>query len=399
MKLKDAFITALKFVLSLVFLIALIMLGWSLFTSMVKVFGDYTSTVEPTIVVAIISGLGAIIVNAVSKSSERKNQAFMKSKEKMIEVYENFLKELTDASNEEKSAVLAKYDSLFAVNASDDTYNEFIALKNCENKNATRLIVSIRNELKVSNKKNKKLDNKMCYSSTDSKKIDLSKGESMKSFKPNHILYVCLLVLFLAISLTSLMICTASPWFTLVAGLGCGGFASVLVAWMVDAATCKANNKKATLYQQEIFSELISSFEIGIQPFVFECELIDERYKQQSKTWKEWLEVSYSICQDKNAFISKYLVFERDISEKIKTLTYQKSQLRQDGVIDESDYKAIEYIQSWCSLVETEYETFGSSEAFLSNFFTQTKALYLYLDKSSAMKKINTVSIKSLLDD
>lgn len=138
----------------------LILLAWSLLTSMVKVFGDQTKSVEPTIVVAIISGLGAIIVNAVSKSSERKNQVFMKSKEKMVEVYENFLKELADAPNEEKSAVLAKYDSLFAVNASDDTYNEFIALKISETKDATRLIVSIRNELKVSNKKNKKQDNK-----------------------------------------------------------------------------------------------------------------------------------------------------------------------------------------------------------------------------------------------
>lgn len=156
MKFKDAFITALKFVLSLAFLVALVLLGWSLFTSMVKVFGDYTSTVEPTIVVAIVSGLGAIIVNAISKHSERKNQVFVKSKEKMVEVYESFLKELADASNEEKSAVLAKYDNLFAVNASDDTYNEFIALKNSENKDAARLIVSIRNELKVSSKKNKK---------------------------------------------------------------------------------------------------------------------------------------------------------------------------------------------------------------------------------------------------
>ena len=156
MKFKDAFITALKFVLSLAFLVALVLLGWSLFTSMVKVFGDYTSTVEPTIVVAIISGLGAIIVNAVSKSSERKNVAFMKSKEKMVEVYEAFLNDFSGATDDEKSLVFKKYDNLFAVNASDDTYNEFIVLKNSENKDATRLIISIRNELKVSNKKNKK---------------------------------------------------------------------------------------------------------------------------------------------------------------------------------------------------------------------------------------------------
>lgn len=87
MRAKDFF----KGLAALLFLIFLIMLGWSLLISMVKVFGDYASTVEPTIVVAIISGLGAIIVNAISKNSERKNQAFMKSKEKMAEVCESFL--------------------------------------------------------------------------------------------------------------------------------------------------------------------------------------------------------------------------------------------------------------------------------------------------------------------
>lgn len=220
----------------------------------------------------------------------------------------------------------------------------------------------------------------------------------MKSFKPNHILYVCLLLLFLAISLTSLLICMASPWFTLVAGLGCGGFASVLVAWLIDAAACTINNKKAKLYQKEIFSDLISSFETGVQPFIFECELLDENCKQQSKTWKEWLEVSYSISQDKNAFITKYLVFERDISEKIKILNYQRAQLRQDGIIDESDSKAIGQIQSWCSLVETEHESFGATDAFLHRFDTEIKVLYSFLSASSAMNAINTIKIKSILE-
>ena len=154
MKIKEFF----KGIAALAFLIALILLAWSLFTSMVKVFGDYTSSVEPTIVVAIVSGLGAFIVNAISKNSERKNQVFMKNKDKMTEVYETFLKELSDASAEEKSLVLARYDSLFAVNATDNTYNEFIALKNSDDKDTARLVVAIRNELKISNQKNKKPD-------------------------------------------------------------------------------------------------------------------------------------------------------------------------------------------------------------------------------------------------
>lgn len=77
-------------------------------TSMVKVFGDYTSTVEPTIVVALISGLGAIIVNAISKNSERKNQAFIKSKEKMAEVYESFFTDFYSSSPEKIAEVFTK---------------------------------------------------------------------------------------------------------------------------------------------------------------------------------------------------------------------------------------------------------------------------------------------------
>ena len=220
----------------------------------------------------------------------------------------------------------------------------------------------------------------------------------MKSFKANHLLYVGLFLLFLAISLISLLISMDSPWFTLVTSFGCGGLASVFVAWLVDMAICKINNNKAKLYQKEIISELISSFETGIQPFIFECELLDKRCKQQSKTWNEWIEVSHSLFKNKEDFVYKYVVFERDISEKIKVLNYQRAQLRQDGIMDENDCKAIGQIKSWCSLVETEFETYGATEAFLYNFDALIKTLYLYLNGSSAMNVINTIKIKSILE-
>ena len=118
MKFKNILITALKFIFSLVFLIALIMVAWSLFTSMVKVFGDQTKTVEPTIAVAIISALGAIIVNAISKHSERKNQEFIRTKEKMTKEYELFLKDFNESTEEKRKDILLKFHSTFAVNSS-----------------------------------------------------------------------------------------------------------------------------------------------------------------------------------------------------------------------------------------------------------------------------------------
>ena len=223
----------------------------------------------------------------------------------------------------------------------------------------------------------------------------------MKSFKSNHILYVCLLLLFLAISLTSLLIYMESPWFTLVAGLGCGGFASVLVAWLVDIVTCKANNKKAKFYQQEIFYELISSFETGVQPFIFLCEDLDENSKGQSKPWNEWIEFAYKLSQQKNyehPFISYFIVFQQDIFKQIKILDAQKSYLLQNGIIDENDNKAISGILSLCSCIDSEHTLLGSSDAFFKTLIRDTKVLYHYLGESSAMKQINTIKINSILN-
>ena len=155
MKFKDV----IKGIFGIFFLGALGILVWALFTAMVKTFGDYTSSVEPTIVVAIVSGLGAIIVNAISKNSERKSQIFMKSKEKMTDIYETFLNELHATTDEDMiKLVFSKYKSVFAVNSSDDTYREFLALESIflSKKNADRLIIAIRNELKLSSKKNTK---------------------------------------------------------------------------------------------------------------------------------------------------------------------------------------------------------------------------------------------------
>lgn len=222
----------------------------------------------------------------------------------------------------------------------------------------------------------------------------------MKPFKSNHILYIFLLLLFLVISLASLLICMDSPWFTLVAGLGCGGFASVLIAWFIDVVTCRANNKKAKFYQQVIFSELISSFETGVQPFILLCEDLDESSKNQSKTWNEWIDFVYKISQRQNyvSFISYFMVFEQDIFKNIKILDSQKPYLLQNGIIDENDSEAISGILSLCSCINSEHTLLGNSDAFFKTLIRDTKVLYHYLDKSSVMKQINEIKIKSVLD-
>lgn len=156
MKFKDV----IKAIIALIILVALAIGAWALLTSMVKVFGDYTSTVEPTIVVAIISGLGAIVVNAISKHSERKSELFSKAKDKMAPSYEEFLTAIASKDNEKIEKAFEQYESVIAVNSSDDTYKEFLAMKEQykANKNIEpkRFITALRKEMKVSNKSNSK---------------------------------------------------------------------------------------------------------------------------------------------------------------------------------------------------------------------------------------------------
>jgi len=145
----------IKTILSLAFIVTLIVLVWALFTAMVKSFGEFTSSIEPTIVVAILSGLFAIIVNAVSKTIERKGTEFAAQKSKMCEIYEAFLHELYNIQNESKvSELLKEYHHKFAVNSSDLVYDAFIAMSDDFEKskklNSDMLIKEIRKELRVS---------------------------------------------------------------------------------------------------------------------------------------------------------------------------------------------------------------------------------------------------------
>ena len=58
-------------------------------------------------------------------------------------------------------------------------------------------------------------------------------------YKPNQRLYCLLLAGSLAFLAFSVLLPYSSKWFTVLSGIGCGGIASVAVAWMIDIANCK----------------------------------------------------------------------------------------------------------------------------------------------------------------
>ena len=82
-----------------------------------------------------------------------------------------------------------------------------------------------------------------------------------KYYKTNHSLYIKLLILSCCIVAISFAFAKDSRWFTVVSGLGCGAFASVLVAWLIEYSNCK--------YRAERNSNLVDSaltgFKFGVK--------------------------------------------------------------------------------------------------------------------------------------
>ncbi len=64
-------------------------------------------------------------------------------------------------------------------------------------------------------------------------------NEAVNLFTPNRALYAVLLIISLLIIVCSAFLPQQCILFTIVSGIGCGGFSSTLIAWLIDEANAK----------------------------------------------------------------------------------------------------------------------------------------------------------------
>ena len=65
-----------------------------------------------------------------------------------------------------------------------------------------------------------------------------------KKYEPNRRLFIPLLVLFIGVTCCASMFPMNNPWFNIITGIGSGGIASVVIAWLIEAANCKEKEEK-----------------------------------------------------------------------------------------------------------------------------------------------------------
>lgn len=186
----------------------------------------------------------------------------------------------------------------------------------------------------------------------------------MKSFKLNHIIYACLLLLFLAISLTSLWICMESPWFTLIAGLGCGGFASTLVAWLIDWQNARERKKKKENLQKTILHPMKTTIYAMLLNFGrLSCELDTTISKTVPKQWDEWAEIlQVNLAECNEPFFLQKAVVSLDATmnnycNRMQELRSCKFELIYNELVKTSEYYALAEVEYYANVMRNAIAT------------------------------------------
>lgn len=89
---------------------------------------------------------------------------------------------------------------------------------------------------------------------------------SSSIFKNTNVFtYFVLLAISIILLICSLNFDTSEKQFTILSSLGCGGIASVIVAWLVECSNIKINKEK----NKAIINQLLNSFDLFVE---FECQ-------------------------------------------------------------------------------------------------------------------------------
>lgn len=120
-------------------------------------------------------------------------------------------------------------------------------------------------------------------------KKEMEKAFNRKDKKPFRLLYILLGFLFLN-PLFLLFVISDNKLVSLITGLGCGGLASIIIAWIIDKYTCERDNHRSQEMRTMCFLELIFDLRQVIQYIPVAIKLKNNH--KDEHTWIEWVELA-----------------------------------------------------------------------------------------------------------
>lgn len=221
-------------------------------------------------------------------------------------------------------------------------------------------------------------------------------------FQPNHTLYGALMVAAVVITVIAALIPGDSPLSSIMLGIGSGGIASVVVAWLIDISTCKQNNKKAEDTQRLVFSPIRSSIESAIEFFALQCihsgNIQDFNCK---KTWLDWMREACTAAkkdqEDLRLFCIQCCVLADDIKQKASIINFQTASLFDSYAINEEDQKCISIVMNVCEFFQVEQKKVGITPDLADKYLRNYSFLHTIINNLPILSEFNNTEIGSML--
>lgn len=214
----------------------------------------------------------------------------------------------------------------------------------------------------------------------------------MKEQKVNWLLYLILGALSIGIIATSLLVKDCTEWFTILSGIGCGAFASVVVAYLIELVNVSLNKQHNISVFEIFFGNLYFSFSLLLSSLVIACdkekrENVDELY------WFDWLE---RIAEEQSANpISSVKSFLTDKLKKVEKefdkIEENKLMLLGQDLIEDTEIIALMEIKLDLFIIKSEL---SASETNWSNIKLISSELKQHIEESMVLKQYNSILYK-----
>ena len=135
-----------------------------------------------------------------------------------------------------------------------------------------------------------------------------------KKYKVNKKLYTVLFFVSVVIICLAMFFSTESKWFVMVSGVGCGSFASVVVALLVEYFHCVTMNKKDKQVLNFALEDLFSSIADYCDRYSYFVVSIDKKYASEFNTFFDWVQIySQLVAEGKPQVRKTYITGAMDL--------------------------------------------------------------------------------------
>ena len=224
-------------------------------------------------------------------------------------------------------------------------------------------------------------------------------NKAVNLFTPNRALYAVLLIISLLIIVCSTFLPQQCILFTIVSGIGCGGFSSTLIAWLIDEANAKMAFEKSKNNRKILFKKLSDCFDHGLQILILDVK--KQVTDTKDRKWYEWIDDAHEIVKTNPSYSKDYListrVFLKNVAESVYDIQAQSALMLEYGIIDKTDIEAFKVIITICELAEKDYRLEKDENKRIENITLYCGLLKGLLEYSQAMRVINEMTVEPFL--